>query len=79
MQTDDPMVKSLSAGYDAGAAWVTGLKPGDVFFGCRPAAEAAFPNDKLAQDIFVSVSYAELKRWRIVCERDTNVIISIQK
>ena len=43
----------LQGAWDAGTKWAEGLAVGQVFTGCRPAADLLYPEDKLARGLFV--------------------------
>lgn len=66
----------LRTAYEAGINYAKGLKVGDDFLGVRPEADARFPDDKLAQGVFMTVALDNLPQ--ISTEWDSHKIVKIE-
>lgn len=72
-QTD---TETLRSAYEQAIAYATGLKVGDDFLGVRPEADARFPDNRLAQGIFMTVALNHLPR--ISTEWESNKIVKVE-
>lgn len=54
--------------YVEGQAWALSLKAGDKFLGCAPVARERYPNDPIAQDLFISAAYDTLQEMHIAVD-----------
>jgi len=73
-QIAEPKFELYREALHAGTAWAEALKVGDLFTGARPAAEAAYPENKTAQRLFMNAALDVLGGLRIVTNMSGHLI-----